>query len=96
MSAFDDHHSGAFFRSAEDPYEGKSFSEVLRAKREAMEQALKDQGGGANLGASAGGQPGHETLEERKQRLLAQRDALLKQRKAERNKELDAYKDSGA
>jgi len=42
VSAFDDHHSGAYFKSAEDPYEGMNFSEVLRAKREAMEKALKD------------------------------------------------------
>jgi hypothetical protein len=33
VSVIDDHHSGLEFRQAEDPYEGKSFSEVLRDKR---------------------------------------------------------------
>ena len=37
VSAFDDAHSGAAFRQAEDPYEGKSFAEVLKMKREKLE-----------------------------------------------------------
>ena len=37
VSAFDDIHSGAQFRQAEDPYAGKSFAEVLRMKREKIE-----------------------------------------------------------
>ena len=41
VSAFDDIHSGAQFRQAEDPYEGKSFTEVLRMKREKLENELK-------------------------------------------------------
>ena len=41
VSAFDDIHSGAQFRQAEDPYAGKSFAEVLRMKREKIEQQLK-------------------------------------------------------
>ena len=40
VSAFDDLLSGPSFRQAEDPYEGKSMSEVLRMKREAMEKDL--------------------------------------------------------
>ena len=40
VSAFDDKHSGAAFRSAEDPYEGKSFAEVLKMKREKLEKEL--------------------------------------------------------
>ena len=36
----DDQHSGPLFRQAEDPYEGKSFQEVLREKREAIERSL--------------------------------------------------------
>ena len=43
VSAFDDIHSGAAFRSAEDPYEGKSFSEVLKMKREKLEKSLSDK-----------------------------------------------------
>ena len=39
----DDHHSGPLFRQAEDPYEGKSFAEVLKAKREALERDLLAQ-----------------------------------------------------
>ena len=41
MSAFDDIHSGAQFRQAEDPYAGKSFAEVLRMKREKLDAQLK-------------------------------------------------------
>ena len=40
VSAFDDGFSGAAFRSAEDPYEGKSFAEVLKLKREKLEREL--------------------------------------------------------
>lgn len=40
VSAFDDVHSGAMFRQAEDPYEGKSFAEVLKLKREKLEKEL--------------------------------------------------------
>jgi hypothetical protein len=40
VSAFDDLLLGPSFRQAEDPYEGKSMSEVLRMKREAMEKNL--------------------------------------------------------
>jgi hypothetical protein len=43
VSVIDDHHSGLEFRQAEDPYEGKSFSDVLREKREALERQLKAQ-----------------------------------------------------
>ena len=41
VSAFDDEFSGASFRKAEDPYAGKSFAEVLREKREKLDQQLK-------------------------------------------------------
>ena len=40
MSAFDDEHSGAVFRQAEDPYAGKSFAEVLRARRAKLDADL--------------------------------------------------------
>ena len=40
VSAFDDVPSGAMFRQAEDPYEGKSFAEVLKLKREKLEKEL--------------------------------------------------------
>jgi len=40
VSPFDDVHSGATFRQAEDPYEGKSFAEVLKLKREKLEAEL--------------------------------------------------------
>ena len=43
VSAFDDAYSGAAFRSAEDPYEGKSFAEVLKMKREKLEKELKEK-----------------------------------------------------
>ena len=43
VSAFDDAYSGAAFRSAEDPYEGKSFAEVLKMKREKLEKELADK-----------------------------------------------------
>ena len=41
VSAFDDAFSGFNFRQAEDPYEGKSFAEVLRLKREKLEAQLQ-------------------------------------------------------
>ena len=41
VSAFDDAYSGFNFRQAEDPYEGKSFAEVLRLKREKLEAQLQ-------------------------------------------------------
>ena len=43
VSAFDDAYSGAAFRSAEDPYEGKSFAEVLKMKREKLEKELAEK-----------------------------------------------------
>ena len=43
VSAFDDAYSGAAFRSAEDPYEGKSFAEVLKMKREKLEKELQEK-----------------------------------------------------
>ena len=42
VSPIDDHLSGPLFRAAEDPYEGKSFAEVLREKREALDKTLKE------------------------------------------------------
>ena len=42
VSAFDDQYSGLAFRQAEDPYAGKSFAEVLRMKREALEKNLAE------------------------------------------------------
>ena len=103
VSAFDDIHSGAQFRQAEDPYAGKSFAEVLRMKREKLDAQLK-----ANMPApvepaaaenqAAAAQPQvpkptgkDETLEDRKARLQAQRAALLEKRKQEREKELNDY-----
>jgi len=87
----DDHHSGPLFRQAEDPYEGKSFAEVLKAKREALERDL--------LAQQKPQQPAQKSLdpdsvEARKARLQAARDALIAQRKAERDKELNDYNKS--
>ena len=98
VSAFDDIHSGAQFRQAEDPYAGKSFAEVLRMKREKIEQQLKTNVPAAEpapaenqaepVPAATGKD---ETLEARKARLQAQRAALLAKRKQEREKELNDY-----
>ena len=77
----DDHHSGPLFRQAEDPYEGKSFQEVLREKREAIERSLalkqpKDPVKDDDLEPhSQHDMP--DSVEARKKRLQAQRDALI-------------------
>ena len=104
VSAFDDIHSGAQFRQAEDPYAGKSFAEVLRMKREKLEQQLKENVPAPSepTAAAAESQAAEpkpvpaatgkdETLEDRKARLQAQRAALLAKRKQEREKELNDY-----
>ena len=88
VSVIDDHLSELQFRQAEDPYEGKNFSEVLRAKREALErdlQTLVNQKEPQILKTT------EDSLEARKKRLAAQRDALIAKRKAEREKELVDY-----
>jgi len=80
VSAFDDIHSGASFRQAEDPYAGKSFAEVLRLKREALEASLVSvniaptvlAGSTQNTLAAEQQMPAvgaNETLDDRKQRL---------------------------
>ena len=95
VSVIDDHHSGPLFRQAEDPYEGKSFSEVLKAKREALERNLQAQQ--QPVQSKIQSQPiDPDSIEGRKKRLQAQRDALLAKRKAERDKELEDYNKSQA
>ena len=80
VSAFDDIHSGASFPQAEDPYAGKSFAEVLRLKREALEASLvtvniapaTQAGSTQNTLAAEQQMPvvgANETLDDRKQRL---------------------------
>lgn len=86
VSVIDDLHSGDQFRQAEDPYDGKSFSEVLKAKRAALE---------AELSKNAQVKPtDDDSVEGRKRRLQAQRDALIAKRKAERDQELADYNKS--
>lgn len=70
----DDHHSGLLFRQAEDPYEGKSFQEVCREKREAIERSLalkqsKDPVQDPNQPYSQHDMP--DSIESRKKRLQA-------------------------
>jgi hypothetical protein len=69
----------------EDAHEEKkedtrTMQEILREKREKTEAALK-----AN-------KPTQESAEERKKRLLAQRDLLVKQKQEKREKELGEFK----
>ena len=64
----DDHLSGSLFRQAEDPYEGKSFSEVLKAKREAIERSLASQ---QKKDLTQVSEPLDDTIETRKKRLQA-------------------------
>lgn len=98
VSVIDDHHSGPLFRQAEDPYEGKSFTEVLKAKREALERNMQAQKQPKQPAQSQiQSQPTDpDSIEGRKKRLQAQRDALLAKRKAERDKELEDYNKSQA
>lgn len=93
------------FRQAEDPYAGKSFAEVLRAKREKLDAQLKAHAPIVEPVAAAQdvvAQPvpvatgKDETLEQRKARLQAQRAALLEKRKQEREKELNDYNQSSS
>ena len=60
--------------------ETKSFSDLLREKRENTEKIIESKNQGA------------ETVEERKKRLQAQRDILMKQKADKREKELAEFK----
>ena len=101
VSAFDDALSGGLFRQAEDPYEGKSFAEVLRMKREKLEAQLK---AAAPSEPAAQAEPevqpepkptgADESLEDRKARLQAQRAAILEKRRKAREQELNEYNQS--
>ena len=95
VSAFDDIHSGAMFRQAEDPYEGKSFAEVLKMKREKLERELAGKAPPKSKDDGKMNDPNpNESVEDRKKRLFAARAALLEKRKAEREKELTEYNKS--
>lgn len=100
VSAFDDIHANATFPEKEDPYAGKSFAEVLRLKREKLEADLKAQAlpvqksevaEGGDSAAATDPPVDDDSLEGRKRRLQAQRQALLEKRKREREKELEDY-----
>jgi hypothetical protein len=68
-----------------DPYAGMSMSEVLRMKREQIETSLAaKQVKPVDPNAVELGPDGKETMESRKRRLMAQRDALIKKRKEDR------------
>lgn len=61
--------------------DGKSFQDVIREKREQTEKILEDTKTNKQ-----------ESLEERKKRLQAHRDVLLKMKKEQRNQELVDFK----
>lgn len=65
----------------EDPNAGKSMKDLAREKREAMEQMLEQTKTSKQ-----------ESVEERKTRLQAQRDILVKMKKEQREKELSEFK----
>ena len=62
--------------------ETKSFQDLLREKRENTEKILESKNQG----------PVTESVEERKKRLQAQRDVLMKQKAEKRDKELNEFK----
>lgn len=64
-----------------DPFENKSMSEVLREKREATDKILESTK-----------QNQQESVEERRQRLRATRDTLLKQKNDQRQNDLEDFK----
>ena len=64
-----------------DPFEGKSMSEVLREKREATDKILESTK-----------QNQQESVEERRQRLRAHRDTLLRQKNDQRQNDLEDFK----
>lgn len=63
-----------------DRFEGKTMSEVLKEKREETEKILE------NTKVNQ-----QESMEERKMRLRAHRDMLLKMKKDQRQQELDEF-----
>ena len=65
---------------SKDPYEGKSMSEILREKREATEKILES----THINQQ-------ESIEDRRQRLRAHRDLLLKQKNDQRQNELKQF-----
>ncbi len=65
---------------SKDPFEGKTMQEVLKEKREETEKIL------ANTKINQ-----QESIEDRKQRLKAHRDMLLKMKKDQRQQELDVF-----
>lgn len=64
--------------------EGKSLKDLLKEKREHAEKVIESQ---------KKDQPQVESAEERKKRLQAQRDLLLKQKQEKREKELGEFKE---
>ena len=66
FSDFDDELDAMNSKQKEDPNTGKSLSDLIKEKREATEKVLEQS------------KPQEESLEERKKRLQAQRDLLLK------------------
>jgi acyl-CoA reductase-like NAD-dependent aldehyde dehydrogenase len=63
-----------------DPFEGKSMAEILREKREATDKILEKTKVNQQ-----------ESIEERRQRLRAHRDMLLKQKNDQRQAELEQF-----
>ena len=70
--------------SLEERKDERSMQDILREKREKTEQAIKDKG------------PQVEALEDRKKRLQAQRDILVKQKQEKRERELGEFQEKTA
>ena len=72
-------------KKREQQDEGKvSMAEALRQKRLATEKALEEQ--------KASGKPGQQEIDDRKARLMAQRDLLRKQKEEKRQAQLEEFK----
>lgn len=77
---------------APDPYAGMSFSEVLKAKRSALDKQVAATAlANPEAAKIAAEQKSTDAIETRKRQLQEHRRQMLEQRKAERDKELMVY-----
>jgi len=93
-SAFEDKYSTEQLPpGAADPYEGMSFSEVLKAKREALDKKVETSAQLYPEQAKRAAESNKvvDVVAERKAELQRTRDAMIHQRKEERDKELAMY-----
>lgn len=92
-TAFEDIYSNEQLPTgAADPYAGMSFSEVLKAKRAALDkQVAETSAANPEAAKEAAALKSTDLIEHRKEQLKEHRRQMLDQRKNEREKELMVY-----